>query len=341
MVAPQKASFLLTPPLTTPVAIIAFNRPLHVRAVLKAISEVRPGKLFAIVDGPRLDRPGEATKCLEVQRAFDEIDWPCEVRKQFASSNLGCKMRVATGLDWVFSQVDEAIILEDDCIPNVSFFLFAEELLNTYRNDLRIGMIAGSNLSGSPSREGSAYFFSRIAQCWGWATWARAWRNFDVSMSRWPQFRDEDRLADVFRDNFKARYWRGLLEGTYYNRINTWDYIWVLTLWLAGQLTIIPSSNMIANIGFGQESTHTNCSSHPAARVPLQSVEFPMQHPNCLLVDHFAEGRIHELAHGKLNRRVLAFWYARAFLKKHAPSLVRIISHLYGLRESRWILRKV
>jgi hypothetical protein len=331
----------MTTPLTTPVAIIAFNRPVHVRAVLKAISEVRPAKIFAIVDGHRPDRPGEAARCLEVQRAFDEIEWPCEVHRHFAPFNLGCKMRVTTGLDWLFGQVDEAIILEDDCLPDASFFLFAEELLAMYRNDPRIGMIAGSNLGGLPSKDGSGYFFSNVAQCWGWATWARAWRTFDVSMSKWPQFRDEGRIADVFHDHYKVKYWRGLLDSTYYNKINTWDYIWVLTLWLAGQLTIIPSSNMIANIGFGDESTHTSRSSHPAARIPVQSVTFPMRHPNCFLVDHSAEKRIHDLAHGKLNCQVVAFWYLKTFLKRHVPRVARIISHLYGLRERRWIVRKV
>jgi hypothetical protein len=285
-------------PLKIPVALIGFNRPDHLRAVLESLAAVRPAFLFVILDGPRSDREAEAARCLAVRRVFEEIKWSCQIEWNCAPSNLGCKMRIVTGLDWLFGQVDEAIILEDDCVPAPQFFRFAEELLANYRNDPRVGMIAGSNVGGFAASDGASYWFSRVPACWGWATWARAWKNFDVTMAQWPAFRREGRVSEVFDERIKSDYWTGLLDGTFHNRIDTWDYPWALTLWVAGQLTVVPSSNLVSNIGFGNDSTHTASSSHAAARRAFDPISFPLRHPTCFLPDRRCEARTHEISHG-------------------------------------------
>ena len=115
--------------LNTPVAFLIFNRPHTTQRVFAEIAKARPPKLLVVADGPRNDRPGEAELCAQTRAIIDQVDWDCEVLTHYADKNMGCKKRIASGIDWVFTQVEEAIILEDDCLPEASFFQFCEENL--------------------------------------------------------------------------------------------------------------------------------------------------------------------------------------------------------------------
>jgi hypothetical protein len=175
----------------TPVAFLVFNCPDTTIRVFEEIRCARPPKLLVVADGPRADRPGEADKCQAVRAVIETVDWPCEVLKNYSDVNLGCKIRVSSGLDWVFEQVEEAIILEGDCLPHPTFFRFCEELLETYRDDERIGMISGDNFQFGRKRGDASYYFSRYNHIWGWASWRRAWQHYDRNMAIWPKFRDD------------------------------------------------------------------------------------------------------------------------------------------------------
>lgn len=264
--------------LTTPVAFIIFNRPDTTRRVFAEIARARPPKLLVIADGPRTNRLGEAERCAQTRAVIDGVDWDCEVLINFSDVNLGCKRRVSSGIDWVFEQVEEAIILEDDCLPDPTFFRFCQELLERYRHDQRIGLISGDNFQFGNRRNDDSYYFSKYVHIWGWASWRDRWANsYDVTMARWPHIRDEARLVDMVGDAREASYWRNIFERVYRGEIDTWDYQWVFTNWVEGRMTILPSVNMVSNIGFDANATHNKASD--LANLAVFPVSFPLKHP--------------------------------------------------------------
>lgn len=268
--------------LRTPVAFIIFNRPDTTERVLAEIAKARPPKLLVVADGPRLDRPGEAEKCMATRAVIDRVDWDCEVLTNFSAANLGCKNRVSSGIDWVFDVVPEAIILEDDCLPHPSFFRFCDEMLERYRDDERIGMISGDNFQFGHKRTDSSYYFSRYCHIWGWATWRRAWRHYDRNIRKWPEIRSGRWLDSVIRDPFEHLHWDGIFQALYEGKIDTWDYQWVIACWMQNMLSIMPSVNLISNIGFGAEATHTTKES-VYANLPVEAMSFPLRHPEIMM----------------------------------------------------------
>src|SRR5687767_13684909 len=164
----------------TPVALLVFNRPQATARVFEAVARARPPRLLVVADGPRADRPDDGELCHQTRAIIERVDWPCEVMKDYSDTNLGCRKRVSSGLDWVFSNVADAIILEDDCLPEPSFFPFCEELLERYRDDERVAMIRAGNFLEGRRVASTSYYFSRWFHIWGWATWARAWKHNDV-----------------------------------------------------------------------------------------------------------------------------------------------------------------
>ncbi|BAC09938.1 hemolytic protein HlpA [Thermosynechococcus vestitus] len=265
--------------LTTPVAFIIFNRPDTTKRVFDEIAKAKPPKLLVVADGPRVDRQGEADKVAAARAVINCVNWECEVLTNFSETNLGLRQRVSSGIDWVFAQVEEAIILEDDCLPDPTFFRFCQELLEHYRHDQRIGMISGNNFQFGRRRNRDSYYFSKYTHIWGWATWRDRWvGSYDVAMSKWPRIRDEGWLIDMVGNAREARYWENIFEQVYCGKINSWAYQWTFANWVEGRLTILPATNLISNIGFGSDATHTNGTSELAnmARVPMN---FPLVHP--------------------------------------------------------------
>ena len=273
----------------TPVALIMFNRPTKTKLVFNEIVKARPSKLFIIADGPRPDHPEDIEKCAEARAIVDHVDWECEVLKKYSETNLGCGYGPAKGISWVFDHVEKAIILEDDCVPNLTFFNFCDELLERYRNDQRIMMVAGANTLFDKTPIEYSYFFSKIPACLGgWATWRRAWRHHDMEMKLWPLLRDTDWLLDCCGDPLAAKFWWKTFNMTYEDRGNVdyWDYQWSFACWLQNGLVILPKVNLISNIGCDEDGTHTKSPSYFFSKVPTTEINFPLFHP-----PHFVQNR--------------------------------------------------
>jgi hypothetical protein len=269
--------------LQTPIAFIIFNRPDTTEKVFQAIRQAQPQKLLVIADGPRVDRPNEAEKCAAARDVIDRVDWDCEVLTNYSDINLGCKLRVSSGIDWVFSEVEEAIILEDDCWPSASFFPFCQTLLEKYRHDERIMAISGTIFLPEEKLLENSYHFSKYPHVWGWATWRRAWQHYDVDMSSWQNFRDQGLLKFSCTDPIESEYWLKIFNDVANDRIDTWDYQWVYTCWQQSGLCISPSVNLISNIGFRDDATHTLGAS-PWAEMKVGSID-NIKHPTFISID--------------------------------------------------------
>jgi len=263
----------------TPVALIIFNRPDCTARVLEVIASIKPEKLLVIADGPRSGRPEEAEKCKATRSVIDQVDWDCQVLTNYSEVNLGCGLRPATGLDWVFSNVPEAIILEDDCLPHPSFFPFCEELLDRYRDDERVMMIGGVNFLGEWKTSHQSYYHSYFGGSWGWASWSRAWRHFDYQMKLWPMVQEAKILEHMFPEPVHLQYWKETFQKVYDSQDNdVWDYQWLLACWINSGYRIFPEVNLVSNIGFRDDATHT-FGDGPLANMPTAKIEFPLRHP--------------------------------------------------------------
>ena len=262
-----------------PVAFFVFNRPDFTVQSFARIREARPSRLYVVADGPRPGRADEAGLCQQVRTIVEQgIDWPCDVIRDYSPVNLGCARRVSSGLDGVFAREEAAIILEDDCIPDGSFFPYCTELLERFRSDSRIGVIAGSNFQSSEVTGGMSYYFSRYPHCWGWATWRRAWRMYDHAMKAWPEAKQSGWLERVFENRREASYWERIFDDVHAGLIDSWAYRWTFACWQNEMLTVLPAVNLVANIGFGPTATHTH-RSHPSGPGKVGRLEFPLRHP--------------------------------------------------------------
>jgi len=276
--------------INTPVVLIIFKRPDTTERVFEAIRQARPTKLFVIADGPRADRPGEAEKCAAARAVIDRVDWDCEVIKNYSEINLGCGKRVASGLNWFFENEPEGIILEDDCLPDSTFFPYAEEMLIRYRDDKRIMSISGNQFYGDEYKIPHSYSFSRYSHMWGWASWRRAWQYYDRDMTQWPMLRNTNWLMIVGDKNiFFKHYWTQQFDKTFIGEIDTWDYQWFFSCWSHSGLTIVPSLNLVRNIGHGEDATHTIYIDNWLSNLPLQSLIFPLSHPPSVIRDHIVD----------------------------------------------------
>jgi hypothetical protein len=291
--------------LRTPVAFFVFNRPETTSRVFDAISRVQPERLLLIADGPRPGKPGEAEACRQVREIVAKVDWPCEVSSNFAESNLGCQERIVSGLDWVFSTAEEAIILEDDCLPDLSFFPFCQELLERYRGDTRVAAISGSNLVEKDLDTESSYFFSQLGGIWGWATWRSEWLQYDRYLEDWPRLRGEKMLSEIFDQAKGVSYWTAIFDAMHENRgSNTWDYQWLYTRLKNNTLTIVPRVNLVANIGFGAGATNTG-KVDSRLTPPIKTIEFPLRHPSSFVPLRSADRLLQDLFTVPLFRLVL------------------------------------
>jgi len=268
----------------TPVLFLIFNRPDHTRRVFDAIRQAKPSRLFIAADGPRHDRPGERERCEEVRRIATTVDWDCEVVTLFRVENLGCKRAVSSAIDWFFAHVEEGIVLEDDCLPSQSFFSYCQELLSHYRSDARIMQICGSNLLNEPGRSGHSYFFSNYGPVWGWASWRRAWQHYDVEMKLWPDIKAKGLHEYFCQGPEEAKYRLELYDRVHSGEIDTWDYQWGFAKMINGGLSITPSSNMVSNIGFGIDSTHTSAAC-VFSDMDVTDLAMPLNHPQYVLRD--------------------------------------------------------
>lgn len=275
--------------LKTPVAFIIFKRPEETERVFAEIRKVKPPKLLVVADGPRANKPGEDGDCDRVRAIIERVDWDCEVLKNYADVNLGCRLRVSSGINWVFEMVEEAIIIEDDCLPHPTFFRFAEELLDRYRDDRRIMSISGQNVQFGRKRTDYSYYFSRYNHCWSWATWRRAWQHYDLDMKLWPEIRDGNFLADVLGDPQAVKVWTKTFELCYEKKIDTWDFQWAFASFIQNGMNILANVNLASNIGYGSGGTHTGDVSSPYNNMAAEALTFPLKHPPFAIRDAQAD----------------------------------------------------
>lgn len=266
--------------LTTPVAFIIFNRPETTIKVFEQIRLAKPKQLYIIADGARNSRPEEPDRVLAARAIVEQgVDWDCEVITNYAPKNMGCRNRVASGLQWLFEQVEDAIILEDDCVPHSTFFRYCQELLEYYRHDERVGVISGANFRCKREDDRHSYFFSRYHPITGWASWRRVWKYYDLEMKTFPHLRDSGLLAEMIGEPHLVKYWTKIFQSAYEGKETTWDYQLTFAVWTQAMLSVIPNHNQITNIGFGGEATHIAEADHPTANVPVEAMPFPLQHP--------------------------------------------------------------
>jgi len=268
----------------TPVLFLVFNRPNLTQQVFERIRQVKPQQLYVAADGPRPGVPTDTERCAQARQVVELVDWECEVHTLFRETNLGCKQSVSSAIDWFFEHVDEGIILEDDCVPDITFFCFCGELLERYRDDQRIMMISGDDYQSGEKQARYSYYFSRYTHIWGWATWRRAWQFCDANMTLWPEIRDSGWIDEIYETREEVNYRRSCFESTYAGAIDTWDYIWSFACLTQSGLVIRPSANLVSNIGFGPEATHTKGGSS-IANFPRCSMTFPLRHPPYILRD--------------------------------------------------------
>lgn len=258
------------------IAFFFFNRPEPTRRVFEAIRAQQPNRLLLIGDGPRPDIEGEAELVDAVREIVSCVDWDCDVESHLSSSNLGCRRRMATGLDWAFDRSEQLIILEDDCLPEPSFFGYCRELLQRYQDNPEVMMVSGDNFQPAP-RSPNSYYFSRWAHIWGWASWRRAWEHYDLTLSRWPE-RKQCKKAWQFDHPDYESHWSAVFDQVHAGKIDTWDFSWQYSIFQQQGLVILPEVNLVSNLGFGVDATHTTQSNSKLANLPTSKMG-NLQHP--------------------------------------------------------------
>jgi len=275
---------------SVPILIIAWRRPNIVQQLIEAIRSIKPLHIYVACDGPNSTNPEDAAKVAATRKMIDrEIDWTCEVKKLYNEENLGCRQGVTRAISWFFENVEEGIILEDDCIPHPDFFNYCAELLNRYRHDTRIWSICGSNFQLGKKRGNASYYFSIHGDSWGWATWRRAWKHYESAETDWFSFRDSGRLNDVFPIVIERDYWKNILDNLFINHSpSTWDYQWWLICWMNNGLHVWPNSCLISNKGFGNDGTHTLTDDNIFASLLLEDIG-ELIHPKFILPSRDAD----------------------------------------------------
>ena len=261
------------------ILFLVFNRPDVTRRSFDAIRRARPARLYVAADGPREGHDADPERCAEARRIATAVDWPCDCLTLFRRTNLGCRLGVSEAIDWFFENEEEGIILEDDCVPSSSFFPFCAALLERHRGDGQVMSICGNSPLGTRPHTSATYFYSRFPSFWGWATWRRAWSLYDRNLSAWPAFRDAGQLAVIDPTPKFARYWREKLDQTAMGKIDSWGYRWLFSCWLNDGLSAQSFVNLVSNIGFGDDATHTSSRFHSQSNERRGDIAFPLRAP--------------------------------------------------------------
>ncbi|MDH5719759.1 MAG: glycosyltransferase [Spirochaetia bacterium] len=271
---------------STSVLFLTFNRLETTKKVFEEIKKAKPPRLYIASDGPRKEKPDEDETVKAVRDyILSNIDWDCDVKTLFRRKNLGCKIAVSTAIDWFFKNEEMGIILEDDCLPNQSFFRFCEELLERYTDDERIMMVCGTNMAETWNSEKQNYHFSIYGSIWGWASWRRAWQHYDVNINLWGNSYAKQAIKNIFNNKKQYNYRKRVFEKVYRKNIDTWDYQWSFARMINSGLTIVPSRNLVSNIGFGENATHTTGENAKKLSISQHDLLWPLKKPEIVVVD--------------------------------------------------------
>jgi hypothetical protein len=278
-----------------PILLIIYNRSQEYLPQVTVLRKIQPKEIYIYADGPK-NTEVDKRMCDNARATLlNLIDWECNIATYFKENNSGCGKGPYEAISWFFSQIDAGIILEDDCIPSISFFHFCKELLIKYKNDTRVWQISGTNRLGKYEDESDySYLFSNYPSEWGWATWKRAWINYDYKISLWKDQSVRRNLSQIY---YKST-WRtklfSIFEETYANNenISWWDYQWLFTKNINSGLSIVPKINLVSNIGTGDNATHTTDAGNKFMN--LEALELPdkLIHPNNIIADYVYDSRI-------------------------------------------------
>ena len=261
-------------PETLPVIFLVYRRPQHTAKSLDSIRVYRPSQLYVVGDGPKND--SEVAAVEETRRVIqDGVDWPCDIRWNLASQNMGLANRVSSGITWAFETCDKAVILEDDCVPDKSFFRFCNETLERYQNNQQITAVTGNNFQHGKKRGYASYYFSMFPHCWGWATWKDRWQSYDHSLSCWP---DTVEFLKSFRNRKLVDYWKATYDSVMENKVDSWAFRWQFSCWARRGMTVTPNQNLVTNVGFDSDGTHCTDVQNDL-EIPATSIRFPLRHP--------------------------------------------------------------
>ncbi len=288
----------------TPILLVVFNRPETTRAVFESIRSIRPAALYVAADGPRAEFEGDVARCDEVRQIATRLDWDCSLHTLFRDRNLGAGPAVASAITWFFNQVPQGIVLEDDCIPSRSFYRFCGELLAYYQDNPAIMHISGNNFQYGRKRGTASYYFSRYTHSWGWATWRRAWKHYDFTLI--PE-------AD---------------------RSHVWDSQWLLSVERAHGMAALPNVNLVQNIGFGEDATHTRTLQR-FAMLPAQEISFPLIHPQAMAIDRAADTLTYYANFRNVpSLRLIPLYHAWDYIEFRVRKLLRILRNAISEAQS-------
>jgi hypothetical protein len=259
--------------LDTPVLFMIFNRPDTTARVFEEIRKARPKYLFIAADGPRANQQGEIEKCEHARKIAMQIDWPCQVKTLFRDKNMGCGLAPAENITWFFTHVEQGIILEDDCLPHPSFFRFCQELLSHYKDNIKVFQISGDNFQHGRIRGKGSYYFSKYTHICGWATWRNRWQYYDFSLEKAEEYKKTLLIERKCMQKSETAFWYRKLDMlSAGKRSDIWDYQWMFACWNMGGVSAVSNVNLISNIGFGSEATHTVNFNPQVANLPAYEI---------------------------------------------------------------------
>ena len=296
-----------------PILFLVFNRLDTTQLVFEEIRKIAPLKLYIASDGPRDNREGENKKVESVRNfIIQSIDWNCEIKTLFRDENLGCGKAVSGAITWFFKNEEMGIILEDDCLPSKSFFLYCKELLEKYKDDTRIFHIAGNNPLTVTKTEYS-YYFARIQHCWGWASWKRAWDHYSYNITDLDNFISKKIINKIFHNNNYKKYWINIFLQMSNHEIDTWDYQWTYTIFKNNGLCINPSLNLISNIGFNDDATHTVDNGSIFNNQKRYEI-ITIKHPSKIKVNEKSVQNINEMLFGLTRKNIFKLFISFLFI---------------------------
>jgi len=306
-VRPKRYRGMLLKDLKPPaMLIVAWRRPELLRQLIASIRCSQPRCVYIAFDAARSGCPEESEKVAESRHVVEtEIDWDCKLERKFSENHQGCRLGVSRAISWFFENVDEGIILEDDCVAHADFFSFCAELLERYRNDERVACITGNNFQAGARRGGSSYYFSKYPHCWGWATWRRAWQHYSADFGFWPSWKRSKDWRARMKDSRERHHWETVFENVYTGQTDSWALPWMASVWRAGGLTATPQVNLVTNIGFGPEATHTKQSGSRLS-IPSEGLGNHIVDPNEIC------------AHEEADRYVFETVFARKAAKRNS-----------------------
>lgn len=305
------------------ILLIFFARPNTLEEVFKAVKKAKPTKLFLACDGPRVGNKTDVEMIKKCKEIVEQVDWECEVHTKYSEENLGCGVGPSSAITWAFSFVDKLVILEDDCVPDESFFPFMKEMLDKYADDERIGLISGFNHFKDWDCNGNSYFFTKCGATLGWGTWKRVWNQYDYYVDKIndPYIYNllKKELIDKKSGKIRCTSWKKASIETKEKKVNYWDIQFGFLKYSQSYLCIVPKSNMIYNIGCGPGSTHTETMQSTKWKpgqilfMPTAKMEFPLKHPDLIICDR------------RYDEKALRMVFHRSFIKKVFKKITRMI----------------